>query len=82
MIPLDVATNGYISSNIPIGCATDGYIALIVAVTRGGSGGGGGGRLLADAGEREYLRDFHRRQVNDDENVVSVVIAIVLSGKL
>ena len=74
MIPLDAATRGLISNNLPLGVATDGLIYIAVsAKIFDASGGGISGKIQ---------EDLYRWRKRDDKEILEIIMGIVLSGRL
>ena len=62
--PFDVVTDGLLNS--PLSTSASGYI--IIAVSIGDDGGSGGKR---------YISKFHQRLLDEDEELIFMVVALI-----
>ena len=68
MIPLDAATRGLISNNLPLGVATDGLIYIAVSAKIFDASGGVSGKVQ---------EDLYRWRLRDDKELLELLYVIV-----
>ena len=79
VIPLDVATDGYLNS--PLSVAVDGYLSLGEAPTPPPTGGGGGKGGLQHPKYYTYTPEqvdmLKSQLLNEDDEILAIVMAAV-----